>query len=105
MDEIRNCPDCGTRPFEMHKLGCDLEIYSSCGEQRLHCGCKDHDPAFARWNGYFPGELEAKALGLSEQEFTEKFGNSFYLKPCRKPGYMMRALRGSFVRASAAMNE
>jgi hypothetical protein len=92
MDEMRNCPDCGTKPFETHLRGCDLELCSTCGQQRLHCGCRKHDPCFARWTGYFVGELEAKALGLNEQEFYAKFGDSFSIKPRKMAGYMERVL-------------
>jgi len=61
----RNCPDCGVPPGACHERGCDVERCSACGVQRLSCCCNGvHDPAFARWSGWWPGSLEAKALGI-----------------------------------------
>jgi hypothetical protein len=30
----------------------------------LMCGSDEHDPLFARWTGFWPGELEAVGLGM-----------------------------------------
>lgn len=64
MKELKNCHDCGVKPGQSHKEGCDVERCSVCGGQRLGCSCEGHDPAFARWTGLWPGWAEAMALGL-----------------------------------------
>jgi hypothetical protein len=59
-----NCGDCAVKPGEPHTPGCDVERCSACGGQRISCGCGgEHDPLFARWTGFWPGMLEAAALG------------------------------------------
>jgi ABC-type ATPase with predicted acetyltransferase domain len=64
MEKMTDCPECGAKPGEAHKEGCDVERCSVCGGQRLQCNCEGHDPAFARWSGFWPGQLEAEALGI-----------------------------------------
>lgn len=59
-----DCYDCGAKPGEIHNPNCDVQRCSVCGGQRLQCSCRGHDPAFARWTGFWPGELECIALGL-----------------------------------------
>ena len=78
MIELRNCHDCGVKPGQPHKSGCDTERCSVCGGQTLMCGgCPDengvmqHDPLFARWTGIWPGEAECRVLGL-HCKFTSK---------------------------------
>ena len=61
---LRDCPDCGSAPGNIHKRGCDIERCSSCGGQRVACDCDGHDPAFSRWTGLWPGAAEACLLGL-----------------------------------------
>ena len=36
---MRRCHDCGVEAGRLHKLGCDWEICSQCGMQRLCCDC------------------------------------------------------------------
>jgi len=95
MNEVpRNCPDCGVKPGQTHEGGCDVERCSSCGLQLISCDCgeyneetdcmenKPHDPAFARWTGFWPGHLEATALGIDLNKFiTSGLYELFFIKP------------------------
>lgn len=61
----RNCPVCNAKPGEAHVSGCDVERCSACGGQRISCECGlPHDSQFARWTGFWPGDLECIALGM-----------------------------------------
>lgn len=83
--KLRNCHDCGVKPGEPHLENCDVERCSICGGQKLGCGCKKHDKLFARWTGFWPGDLESKALGIDLNSFyatgTYKI---FFIKPKAK---------------------
>ena len=81
--KLSNCPDCGAKPGEIHADGCDVERCSVCGGQRLSCTCKGHDKAFARWSGFWPGILEAEALGIDLNEiYRSNYHKVFFVKPC-----------------------
>ena len=75
MANLLNCHDCGSKPGEEHKDGCDTEVCSVCGGQRLLCDCKSHDKKFSKWTGIWPGEAEAQYLGISLNDF---YGQGFY---------------------------
>jgi gas vesicle protein len=82
-----HCPECDVGLGHPHKAGCSIERCSNCGEQHSECSCKSsrHDPAFARWTGFFPGEAEAYALGISLDEFLEgKHAKCIFIKPRMK---------------------
>ncbi len=38
---LGHCPDCGSRPGEVHDFGCDVEECPSCHQQLISCGCWD----------------------------------------------------------------
>ena len=80
MNNLTTCHDCGANPGEIHKDGCDVERCSVCGGQRLCCGCRGHDKAFARWTGIWPGKAEADYLGL-DLNSIEPLRGIFYVKP------------------------
>ena len=45
------------------------------------CGCDDHDRLFARWTGFWPGDLECKALGIDLNEFYRAgLHENFFMK-------------------------
>ena len=82
MSILKNCHDCGAKPGQPHKDGCDTERCSVCGRQYIQCGCKKHDKAFARWTGFFPGDIESEKLGIDLNEFHRQgFYKIFFVKP------------------------
>lgn len=80
------CGDCGVKAGEPHRTGCDVEHCSVCGLQRLQCEgtetCGGHDKHFARYTGFWPGALEAYALGVNLNDF---YGFGFHLLFLVKP--------------------
>ena len=87
-ESIKNCPDCGVKPGEVHLDNCDVERCSQCGWQKLSCGIHSgcdgtkHDKNFARWTGLWPGAAEADALGIDLNEFHDQgFHKIFFKKP------------------------
>jgi hypothetical protein len=82
MGQLTDCHDCGAKPGEIHQDGCDVERCSVCGGQRLCCDCEGHDKAFARWSGFWPGYLEAQALGMDLNQFhATGLARLFFIKP------------------------
>lgn len=80
--KLVNCPDCGIEPGSIHSDGCDVERCTVCGSQRISCDCQDHDKAFARWTGFWPGSLESNALGIDLNTFyLKKYHKIFFIKP------------------------
>ncbi len=81
-EQMTNCRDCGAKPGQCHNPGCDVERCSVCGGQWIMCGCEGHDACFARWSGFWPGGLEADALGLDMNEFHQRgFNRVLFIKP------------------------
>lgn len=79
---LKNCHDCNAKPGEPHMEGCDVERCSVCGGQRLVCSCEGHDPKFSRWTGFWPGSLEAEALGIDLNTFySQGYNKIFFIKP------------------------
>ena len=72
-EELKKCQDCATEPFFPHKEGCDTELCSVCGGQRLGCDCEGHDPLFSRWTGIWPGSAEAAYLRTDLNHLSVKF--------------------------------
>ena len=71
---MRNCPDCGVEPGNVHQGGCDVECCTVCKGQHIQCmlededgnivgDCGDHDPEQAKWDGRWPGEAECEYRG------------------------------------------
>lgn len=90
MKTLKNCHDCDAKPGEVHLDNCDVERCSICGGQALSCECPEedldkHDKAFARWTGFWPGDVEADALGIDLNEFyMQGLQKIFFIKPVIK---------------------
>lgn len=58
--KMGKCPDCECRYGDEHRFGCDVERCSRCGQQRISCGCPNHDPQESRWMGVWPTGREVR---------------------------------------------
>lgn len=77
------CHDCNALPGEQHEEGCDVEMCSVCGTQRMCCDCEGHDKDFAKWTGIWPGKAEADYLGMSLNDI-HLFSHIFFKKEAVK---------------------
>ena len=60
------CPECGARPGNVHRRGCDVELCPYCGDQLVRCRCSaPYPPLDDRmvWTGTFPGVAECEEFG------------------------------------------
>jgi len=79
---LDKCPDCKVDAGKKHKKNCDVERCSVCGSQFISCGCENHDKQFSRWTGFWPGELEARALNMDLNSLhTTGMHKIFFTKP------------------------
>ncbi len=58
------CPDCGVLVGQYHLAGCDIERCMACGGQAISCECNEVCDNRQRWNGFWPGTLEAIEHGI-----------------------------------------
>lgn len=61
---IRNCPDCGVKPGEIHDDNCDVVICTICGQQRICCDCEEGEGEPGEWTGIYPGVVECYDLKM-----------------------------------------
>ena len=79
---LDTCPACKAKAGSKHKVRCDVQRCSVCGGQYIGCGCENHDRQFARWTGFWPGELEARALNMDLNSlYTTGMHRIFFVKP------------------------
>ena len=71
MSELRNCHDCGAKPGELHKPGCDTERCPRCGYQAIGCEC------VYVVNGLVREELETRWPEIYVQGPTEEMMELF----------------------------
>jgi len=105
----KNCPDCNVEYGHPHEDGCDCEICTVCGTQRMLCDCEGHDKIKARF-GNFDDELSAfwfeNYLSLDDEDspvghcvlcsmgsgiINTQFGQYFCICP---NGQAMKRIRG-----------
>lgn len=70
MKMSKNCHDCGVKPGEMHKKGCDVERCNLCGYQAISCDCTRTQTKVRKyggpilWDGEWPGVLDCQNLNF-----------------------------------------
>lgn len=102
----KDCHDCGAKPGECHKSGCDTEMCSICGGQWISCGHENHDPQFARWSGWWPGKLEAMALGIDLNTFhSQGWAEKLFVKPQLPEDQDVAMLQQAVARANDRIND
>lgn len=86
--KLENCPGCNAKPG-IHQYDCDVQRCSVCGMQALSCRCAGHDPVFSRWTGFWPGDMECKMLGFTNEDghpdinrlYSSGLYKAFFIKP------------------------
>lgn len=84
---VRDCPDCGAKPGELHDPGCDHEQCPCCREQAIGCDCSCDDSERLPWTGVAAGVRECVRLGLFCRDLYEDSGGVVlkygFESPCR----------------------
>lgn len=78
---MRNCLDCGVKPGERHRHGCDVQRCPFCGSQLLTCNC------VYKVNGMDPDYLEEQHPEIYNEGATEEMWAKFDVEVEKKGGY------------------
>ncbi len=64
-DETLRCHDCRALPGAEHAGGCDVQLCTVCGLQRISCPCGGSPHGWGQvWSGRWPGDAECRVRGL-----------------------------------------
>ena len=75
------------RVWSMEQNGNKYRTHSVCGGQYVSCECDtekrgEHDFAFSRWTGFWPGSLESRALNMDLNTlYITGMHKIFFVKP------------------------